>query len=278
MFLKLSLSVIFIFVFANLIFAKPFIFVQIADPQIGINSINEDIAKLNKVVEKINLLCPDFLIISGDLTNLPNDKEQIAALKASLARLKVPFHYIPGNHDMRFDEGGIKDYIVNFGKDYYKFEHNNSLFLVVNSVRIMFLTDKNSFFEKVQRNWLNSQLSAAKNMGYNHILILDHIPIFTDDFWEVNKHPNAEHWRSVLYSRRPAYADMYNKYGVEYVISGHNHAERVVEYNNMKLVINTGLGKSDDKKPLGFRIFKVYDNKIIHEYVSLDQIDGKIIL
>ena len=43
---------------------------------------------------------PDFVVVSGDLVDTPT-AEEYAYLKRLLARLKIPFAGIPGNHDRR---------------------------------------------------------------------------------------------------------------------------------------------------------------------------------
>ncbi len=88
-------------------------------------------------VTKINLLQPEFVMSVGDLiAGYSKDRGEIERqwdeFEGFTSRLKMPFFYVPGNHDMATPVQ--KDiWKERFGRDYYHFVYGDVLFLCVNS-------------------------------------------------------------------------------------------------------------------------------------------------
>ncbi len=88
-------------------------------------------------VEQLNLLRPDLVLCVGDL--IDGGTEETEKLKAQfdfveerLSKLKAPFFYTVGNHDIT--NTTMRDYwTTRYGKRYYHFVYNNVLFLVLDS-------------------------------------------------------------------------------------------------------------------------------------------------
>src|SRR5438067_2325456 len=91
----------------------------------------------SRAVEKINLMQPEFVVCVGDLIEggKKTDKQLTAEwdeFDGYVARLKMPFFYVPGNHDVgnlatdRFWQG-------RFGRRHYHFVYRNVLFLCLNT-------------------------------------------------------------------------------------------------------------------------------------------------
>lgn len=253
--------------------ASPFVFVQISDTHMGwADTI--DSTKIDAAVKKINILDPDFLVITGDMTCNMRDigMEEINAFKKSMSKLTVPVHYVPGNHDIiSTNADRIKIYTDIYGRDYYKFIHNNSLFVIMDTNRLL-PNDGDNPFEKVQRYWLESNLSVNKNKQYNHVFVFTHIPFYWHNLNEVNSYDN------VPSAVRVNYLDMFDKYNVDYVISGHLHEELVNKYKDVNLLAMTSLAAPVDGLPIGVKVFRVYDDRVVIEYMPLDKVIGKICL
>src|SRR6478609_5967661 len=84
---------------------KPFRFAFISDTHIGSpdGKAEED---LRRTVADINQMTDiDFVVITGDITELGTDDE-INRAKQILSGLKVPYYIIPGNHDSGWSESG----------------------------------------------------------------------------------------------------------------------------------------------------------------------------
>ena len=260
---KIFFVVILIFISMSL-FAKPFVFVQIADPQLGWDgrdNFAKEVVKLDRVVAEVNRIKPEFMVICGDMTNHGNYMSQVDAVKRSLAKLETPVYYVPGNHDISMTPEDIAAYKKNYGNDYYKFSVENNLFIILDMERIMY-NNEASFYERVQRNWLLTTLKYSSQ--YDHIFIVTHRPFFKNDFNE------PDSYDAIPTILRSIYFDMFIKYGVDYILSGHTHSEIIMEYKNIKMITNTGLSLAFDKKPDGIRIFKVFDDKVEHIYQPLD--------
>jgi predicted phosphodiesterase len=104
--------------------------VQISDTHIGLRTAPNALQHLQKIVAQINAMTtpPNAVIVSGDIGETSSDW---ATAKTTLADLKAPIYFVPGNHDVH--STNIASYRLNFGKDYYSFKVNNITFLVVDS-------------------------------------------------------------------------------------------------------------------------------------------------
>lgn len=91
----------------------------------------------SQAVEQINLLQPEFVLCVGDLIE-GYGKEQGAVNKmwqefqSYVGKLKMPFFYVPGNHDFG-NALMAKDWKARFGRSYYSFVYRDVLFLALNS-------------------------------------------------------------------------------------------------------------------------------------------------
>jgi 3',5'-cyclic-AMP phosphodiesterase len=104
---------------------KPTLLVQLSDLHIGGTENGMDpIPRLDAVIEAVRTLPnrPDAVLVSGDLT----DDGAVAGYRLAremLARLEVPLHVIPGNHDDRarlreeFDLPGAGSEPINYSVD-----------------------------------------------------------------------------------------------------------------------------------------------------------------
>lgn len=82
---------------------EPFLLVQLSDPHVGADWIDADpLERFAAAVESVRAMPqpPDAVLVSGDLTEHGADAE-CAAVRETLATLDVPFHVLPGNHDVR---------------------------------------------------------------------------------------------------------------------------------------------------------------------------------
>jgi len=90
-----------------------------------------------EAVHKLNLLMPEFVMSVGDfISGVTTDLDQInrewTEFDSILAPLKVPFFYLPGNHDISNDI--MREYWnKKFGRAYYHFIYKNVLFVALDS-------------------------------------------------------------------------------------------------------------------------------------------------
>jgi len=252
---------------------KPFFFIQITDPQFGMFENNKGFEKetelYEKAVKEINRLKPDFVVITGDLVNNQKDTLQIREFKRITSKIdsKVPVYFTPGNHDIGNvpDSTSIAAFINNYGYDQFSFKHKNSLFIGINSSII-----KNNLpqLERNQYEWLLKTLVKGKKAS--HIILFCHYPFF------INSYDEPEGYSNIGIENRRKYLTLFTTNKVGAVFSGHLHNNATSRYGNIEMVTTSTVGKPLGSAPSGFRIVKVYRDRIEHVYYGLNEIPDSI--
>lgn len=253
--------------------SKPFSLIVLTDPQFGMFASNAGFEKETALYEiavaKINRLNPDFVIITGDFVNDQHSESQICEFKRITANLKssIPVYYSPGNHDIGQvpDEVSLKKFERNYGSDRFTFRHKGSQFIGFNSVVIKAKLEEQ---EQKQFNWLSKELKGCKNA--QHIFLFTHYPFFNKTIDEPTAYSNIDK------EYRKKYLDLFAKYKVTAIFSGHHHNNGLSTYRNIQFVTSSALGKPLGKAPSGMRIVKVYGERIEHEYYSLEELPESI--
>jgi len=91
----------------------------------------------DQAMNQINWMRPDMVMSIGDLFEgyttdqaaIDSDRREV---EQSVAKLKVPFVYVPGNHDLG-NEVALADWRRTRGATYYAFVYKNALFLVLDT-------------------------------------------------------------------------------------------------------------------------------------------------
>jgi len=91
----------------------------------------------SSAVDKLNLLQPEFVLSVGDfIAGYTRDPERINAewevFESRIARLEMPFHPVPGNHDIT-NETMAEIWEERWGPRYRSFVHGDVLFLCLDS-------------------------------------------------------------------------------------------------------------------------------------------------
>ncbi len=226
--------------------SKDFKFAHISDLHVGdprglrINfkeKINSGAIK--KCIEEINLIHPDFVIITGDLVFGANYEKEYEKLYEILQEFDVPTYICPGNHDGYFKASGDGfDFWDNyFGFKNYSFSYGNIHFIIVNS----YDWDKKDRFafsfiplnwggciSDEQIKWIEEDL---KNGNYSvKFICLHHNPL-----WDTKNN-------SLLgkgYCGREKILDLIKRYDVDFVLAGHIHADDVTIFENTTFITTT---------------------------------------
>ncbi len=244
-------------------------FIHISDPQFGMFENNRGFEKETVLYERavaiINKLKPDFVVITGDFVNDPNDNSQIQEFKRITATIskKIPVYYTPGNHDVGQipNKASIKKYFKNYGSDKFSFTHKGSSFIGYNASLIKAnLVD----LEQKQYHWLTKKLKH--NQQSKHTILFAHYPFF------INKIDEPTAYSNIDLEYRKKYLDLFNDKKVDVVFTGHYHNNSLSSYGGTQLVTTSALGKPLGKAPSGMRIIKVYNNRIEHAYFGLDSL------
>lgn len=145
----------------------PFRIVQISDTQ----PPPGDQARwdmIPRIVDTVNALKPAFVIFPGDITHTGTD-EEFTRMRALLAGIEAPVHYVPGNHDMicgaTSEEGQLSHeqlrdkrlpiYRECFGPERWSFEYGNMQFVGFDS------TDHWPQLTSELRQWLMASFEAS---------------------------------------------------------------------------------------------------------------------
>jgi len=255
---------------------KSFFFIHIADTQLGFTKGNSDlspeIANFEVAIKHINRLKPAFVVVGGDMINIAHDPKQIRAWwkVAREIRNDVPVYLVPGNHDLgKSDAADVRSYENLFGKDHYVFWHEESCFLVLNSCLISAI-DTNADLREVQRKWFEEELVKARAANAKHIFVLTHHP------WFVNDPDEADAYHNIPKIARQEYLDLMRRFGVDYTLAGHLHAEASGRYECISLITTAALSKRLGRDPEGLRVVKVYPNRVEHAYYALDKVPESV--
>jgi UDP-2,3-diacylglucosamine pyrophosphatase LpxH len=179
-----------------------------------------------KGVEKINLVMPEFVMCVGDLINGYTTDTAIIAqqwdeVNQIISGLKMPFFYLPGNHDIT-NKVMQQEWEKRYGKRYYSFNYKNVLFVVLDSN-----DDENLNLTQEQTEFVLKTLKENGNARWTFLLM--HHPIWTYDtggrFQEI---------QAALENRKHT------------VIAGHEHRYRHEEINgsNYYVLATTGAGSA----------------------------------
>jgi len=157
----------------------------------------------HQAVKKLNLLQPEFVISVGDLIdgytrNADVVHNQWDEFDAIIGELRMPFFYIPGNHD--FTNEVLADiWIKRLGESYYHFLYEHVLFLCLNTEDRNFYgisNDQAAYFENV--------LNTYRDVRWTFVFM--HRPL-----WDYGDKAGYEHIETALQGR-------------EYTLfSGHHH-------------------------------------------------------
>lgn len=255
-----------------------FMFIQIADPQMGFSTNNGDLTididHFRRAVEHVNRLKPAFVVISGDMVNKDHDIKQIRAFWQVAREISpdIPVYLLPGNHDLApGTESDVKSYRKLFGKDYYSFYYKNSAFIVLNSCLIHY-PEADAEMRQAQRKWLEEELKAAKERNSNHVFVLTHHP------WFIKTTDEPDIYENIPQSERKGYLTLMERYGVEFAVAGHYHKEAFARTGGLSMIITSAVGRPLGEDAAGFRIFKVYKDRVEHKYYTLDAVPEKIAL
>jgi hypothetical protein len=162
---------------------KTFSFVQLSDSHVGFNKpANPDAAATyREAVAKVIAMPvkPDFIIHTGDITQLSKDQEFDDADQIVNAAGLTVFH-VPGEHDM-LDEGAGKAYLDRYGKGtkgagWYSFDHHGVHFVALINVVNLKPGGMGSLGPD-QLAWLEKDLAGRSSS--TPIVVFAHMPLWT---------------------------------------------------------------------------------------------------
>jgi outer membrane protein assembly factor BamB/predicted MPP superfamily phosphohydrolase len=140
------------------------IFVHLADTHFGTARGTQN--SLRIIAElKDSPISPAFVLVGGDITD-QGTREHFSQSQV-LRSLPYPVYTVPGNHDLRWAEGGKELYRKWWGDPYYSFQAGTYKFIALDSSIRM---EQYGHVEKAQLDWLAEELKDDKEK----ILFLHH--------------------------------------------------------------------------------------------------------
>jgi Icc-related predicted phosphoesterase len=255
---------------------EPFFFIQMADPQFGFFTANQDFARetanFTRAIEAANRLHPAFVVVSGDLTHRAGDSAQIAEYRRIAATLdrSIPLYNVAGNHDLALplSPASVAAYRRVFGPDYYRFERNGVLGLVINSSLI-----KEPSLAPVeaaaQSRWLETTLKDAR-LKRKRVIVFQHHP------WFLARADEPEQYFNLPVDKRVEVLGLLHAAGVRQVFAGHYHRNALAHDGDLEMVTTGPVGKPLGIDPSGFRVVIVTRDSVMHRYYALDSVPERV--
>lgn len=256
-------------------FNDDFSFIHITDFHIGDpRGFSESIWKtiggksVKRCISEINLLKPDFVIISGDLVFgqlYPFEyHREYQECYEMIQMFDVPTYLCPGNHDgyRRPGEDGLEIWKKYFGPLYYSFNYGNYHFQSINSFDIpasrrisffFFTLNWGGSIQNEQLQWIQNDIS--ENAGKLNFMFMHHNPLWetTKDSFVGRKYKNREELLSII-----------NHHKIDMVLAGHVHYDNVtVENSTLFITTTTPVSSvSADDSYWGYRLITIQEGKI----------------
>jgi predicted phosphodiesterase len=238
-------------------------FIHIADLHLGdIRGITENIREtigwksIKRCIEEVNILSPDFVVITGDLVFgqlLPFEySREYKQLYSILQLFDVPIYLVPGNHDgyNRILEDGLEFWSNYFGSYYYSFNFGSSHFQVINSYdhskieRLTFLfipLNWGGSISNQQLEWIEQDLELFNNSDIS-FMFMHHNPL-----WDTTR----ESLIRKAYENRVSLLELIDEYNIDMVLAGHVHYDNITMQNNT-VFLTTTTPESSISKPDGY--------------------------
>ena len=241
----------------------------IVRPAPKITGFAQETELYTKAIAGANRLRPDFVVMCGDMVQNTEDPAQFAELMRITGQLSndIPMNWVPGNHDVGNDltPESLALYRERHGDGNYFFDHLGSRFIVLDS-NVPFFPPKIPGEWERQLEFLKSALQEAREIGSTHILVFTHYPLFLED-------PDEQDSSLVVpKEKRRILLDLFHAYDVSAVFSGHWHRNNYARDGKLLMVTSSAVGYTLGYDPSGFRVVKVLQDRIEHEYFGLDDL------
>jgi 3',5'-cyclic AMP phosphodiesterase CpdA len=256
--------------------AEPLFFIQMSDPQFGMQSDNRDFrqetASFEFAIATANRLRPAFVVITGDLVNKAGDAAQIAEYRRIAAKLDsgIKLYSVPGNHDLGNEPTpeSIEAFRKNIGRDYYSFRSGDLVGLVLDSPLIQHPENARQEYDK-QLAWLRGELDKARRENVRHVVVFLHHPFFLKTADEKDEYFN------IPLERRKLFLDLFREYNVQYVFAGHYHRNSDGRDGPLEMITTGPVGMPLDEARSGMRMAVVSDQGIRHQYFELGRLPNR---
>ncbi len=196
-----------------------------------IDTVKLGAARSRYAVDRLNCLKPDFVVHLGDITHpvpdTPAYEDSADRFQKLYEDLDCPLYLVAGNHDigekafpgqplglqetkLTVNDDKIAQYEHQFQAQYYSFEHQDCLFVVINGMII----NSGLAWEASQRQWLEALLEA--NQG-RRIFMFSHYPPY------LSRPDEPDHYDATDEPGRSWLLGLFEGHGIEAYYAGHVH-------------------------------------------------------
>ena len=195
--------------------------------------VNKTAHNLSVLLKEVNSN-PDIslMAILGDITDMPGGMF-VAKDTITSANMDIPIKYIVGNHDLYFNQWD--DFKECFGSASYYFivqaDTVSDLFIVLDS--------GSGTIGNSQLKWLENLLKSRRHLHRN-CTVLTHT-----HFWdaEMSQFPTG----NFPVEETAVLTNLFSKYDVNMVISGHDHTSQVKLFNGVCYIITDAILDESEK-------------------------------
>ncbi len=191
-----------------------------------------------RIFKEISLIHPAFTLWTGDtiygFTDTPGEAtREYQHFLVAARRAKTPIFNVPGNHEIYNRPALQSVYKQQMGSLYGSFNYGNCHFIALDTEEI----GADGGFSTTQLNWLRHDL--ATNSRATHIFVFMHHPLYP-------LVPEDALKNGVM---RKALQELFSRYHVAYVFSGHEHLYFASVHNGVHYVVTGGAGAPMDTTP-----------------------------
>lgn len=238
--------------------AKAVRFIQLTDTHFGQRNHEAITATIIKQINKLPMKI-DFAVHSGDImNNAILDEAAVEKGRKVMSGLKVPVHYVPGNHDiLRKNHAPTRQaFEADFGSLHQVHEYNGLAMVTLYTEPLA------GSFKALRFDPLTELEKTLKHLKGKPIVMAHHSPC-------VGNFYNNRSYKGWPESTRNRWITLLNTYKVTGVIAGHFHRDEMFWLGNVPLHICPPVSLSWGRQP-AYRIFSYENGKLNYrtQYVT----------
>lgn len=230
----------------------PLKFVHLTDLHVVPGNANE--ASLHRIVDEINRDEYPFVVVSGDISNDGSDVE-LKTVHDALARLKIPYYIISGNHETNWSESAGQTFTKLWGEDRFSFLLDSTLLVGFPCGPYMKMGDGFVKYEDLQ--WLDQTIKSELKEGMT-LLSFAHYPLSD----------GLSNWEAVttILKQAPKRA----------AFCGHGHNIGLMNFDGVAGIMGRATVLRGDTVP-GYNIVELQgDSLFLHEKILGGSLERKI--
>lgn len=237
---------------------KPFSFVVIGDPHVGIapasyEGFEQLVADIGNLAEK-----PDFVVTAGDIAAYSPNRKFYTFYRDVMRRLGIKVYNVVGNHDVTKKTNSREMFKEFFGPNYYSFDHGGIHFVVLDSAYPPYAAT----IDDNELKWLEQDLSGVDKS--TPIMVFLHHPIHTT---LVQRSKAAKNNPGIALMNPERVMDVFEPYNLKMVFQGHLHENECLRKDGTEFFSVGSAGgawwgrdnyeQCPDGSPRGYMIVKV---------------------